>query len=85
MNQKEAMGEVPSPMESWRSSASAKAAPRGHFRLLTPGAGAGRHVSKPAARRFERRIRSLARITARIGRQAAESKRLIDIRNAELS
>ncbi len=93
LNQKEAMGEVHRQMDSWRSGAGAEAAPSGHLRLVTPGTGGGTSASTSSspssgsgdstatnaeARALKDRVKDLEG-------QLAESKRLIDIRNAELS
>ena len=84
LNQKEAMGEVHRQMDAWRSSGGTAAAPSGHLRLVTPGAGGGTSGSGDStaanaeAQALKDRVKDLEG-------QLAESKRLIDIRNAELS
>jgi pilus assembly protein FimV len=81
LNQAEAIGEVKRQMEAWRGGAAA--ASTGHLRLVTPGAGAGTSQSSGSA--------SSAESKALQGRakdqqaQAAEAKRLLDIKNNELA
>ena len=85
LNQKEAMGEVHRQMDAWRSTAGESA---GHLRLVTPSAGGnGSAASPPAAngaaaggdtQALRDRVKDLEG-------QLAESKRLIDIRNAQLA
>jgi pilus assembly protein FimV len=87
LNQKEAMGEVHRQMDAWRTSAG-EAAPSGHLRLVTPTAGtgttsgAGTSSSDSAANSEAQALKD--RVKDLEG-QLAESKRLIDVRNAELS
>jgi pilus assembly protein FimV len=89
LNQKEAMGEVHRQMDAWRSAGGvgvAAAAPSGHLRLVTPSSGGGTSGASSAdstaasaeAQALKERVKDLEG-------QLAESKRLIDIRNAELS
>jgi pilus assembly protein FimV len=79
LNQKEAMSEVHRQMDAWRSGAGAESAPSGHLRLVTPGTGAGTgNAASGEAQALKDRVKDLEG-------QLAESKRLIDIRNAELS
>jgi pilus assembly protein FimV len=84
LNQKEAMSEVHRQMDAWRSSGGSAAASSGHLRLVTPGAGgesSGSGNSSAAsaeAQALKDRVKDLEG-------QLAESKRLVDIRNAELA
>jgi pilus assembly protein FimV len=85
MNQTEAMSEVHRQMDAWHGASGAP--PGGHLRLVTPsarsgtgtGAGSGDSGAAPAeAQALKDRVRDLEG-------QLAESHRLIDIRNSELS
>jgi pilus assembly protein FimV len=87
LNQTEAMNEVHRQMSAWQESGGA--APSGHLRLVTPGvggsatggvaAGGGESSSATAeAQALKDRVKDLEG-------QLAESHRLIDIRNSELS
>jgi pilus assembly protein FimV len=82
LNQSEAISEVHQQMGAWRGVSGA--APAGHLRLVTPGAGGGTPgagVSNSAnaeAQALKDRVKDLEG-------QLAESHRLIDIRNSELS
>ncbi|MDP9012678.1 MAG: peptigoglycan-binding protein LysM, partial [Pseudomonadota bacterium] len=89
LNQKEAMGEVRRQMDAWRSGESAAGAPNGHLRLVTPTAGgsatgagnsssANANASSAETQALKDRVKDLEG-------QLAETKRLIDIRNSELS
>jgi pilus assembly protein FimV len=86
LNQKEAMSEVHRQMDAWRSAGGGAAATSGHLRLVTPSAGGGgtsggasdSTAANAEARALKDRVKDLEG-------QLAESKRLIDIRNAELS
>ena len=78
LNQREAMSEVHRQMSAWRG-----AEPAGHLRLVTPGAGgaatgAGASSANAEALALKDRVKDLEG-------QLAESRRLIDIRNSELS
>jgi len=87
LNQKEAMGEVHRQMDSWRANAGAPDS-GGHLRLVSPtAAGTGTAAAAAAAPSSGNSSDSQAlrdRVKDLEG-QLAESKRLIDIRNAELS
>src|SRR5450755_1979892 len=89
LNQKEAIGEVHRQMDAWRSGETAAGAPSGHLRLVTPSAGgsatgtgnssaANANASAAETQALKDRVRDLEG-------QLAETKRLIDIRNNELS
>jgi pilus assembly protein FimV len=88
LNQAKAMEEVHRQMESWRAGEGA-AAPSGHLRLVTPSgagsatgtgtsSGANANGSTGEAQALKERVKDLEG-------QLAESKRLLDIRNSELS
>jgi pilus assembly protein FimV len=88
LNQKEAVSEVHRQLEAWRG-AEGSAAPNGHLRLVTPTAGgsatgtgngntANSNASSAETQGLKDRVKDLEG-------QLAESKRLIDIRNNELS
>ncbi|MDB6084984.1 MAG: hypothetical protein JWN43_2865, partial [Gammaproteobacteria bacterium] len=88
LNQKEAVSEVRRQMDSWRSTEGGGSA-NGHLRLVTPGAGgsamgagnsnsANSNASSAETQGLKDRVKDLEG-------QLAESKRLIDIRNGELS
>ncbi|MGA2343609.1 MAG: FimV/HubP family polar landmark protein, partial [Steroidobacteraceae bacterium] len=90
-NEKEAIGEVHRQLDAWRTAGGAAAAPSGRLRLVTPTAGgSGTESSKPASpaagstagngetQALKDRVKDLEG-------QLAESKRVIDIRNQELS
>jgi pilus assembly protein FimV len=90
-NEKDAIGEVHRQLDAWRSAGGAAAAPSGRLRLVTPTVGgSGTESSKPASpgagstagngetQALKDRVKDLEG-------QLAESKRLIDIRNQELS
>lgn len=82
LNQTEAMNEVHRQMSAWQGSSGA--ASGGHLRLVTPGTGAGAtgggdsNAAVAEARALKDRVKDLEG-------QLAESHRLIDIRNSELS
>ncbi len=84
LNQREAMSEVHRQMDAWRSSGGAAAPTSGHLRLVTPSAGTGgasgrgESAANAEAQALRDRVKDLEG-------QLSESKRLIDIRNAELS
>jgi pilus assembly protein FimV len=90
LNQKEAISEVRRQMDAWRTGESAAAAPSGRLRLVAPSSGgsatggtgtanAGTSSGSSAeAQALKDRVKDLEG-------QLAESKRLIDIRNNELS
>jgi pilus assembly protein FimV len=82
LNQSEAVNEVHRQMNTWRGAAGGDSG--GHLRLVTPGAGGGAAGSGDAnaasaeAQALRDRVKDLEG-------QLAESHRLIDIRNSELS
>jgi pilus assembly protein FimV len=80
LNQTEAMSEVHRQMNEWKGAASA--APSGHLRLVTPGAGSGgaNAQTDSAATGEAQALQGRAKADAQ-----AEQKRLLDIKNAELS
>jgi len=89
LNQKEAISEVHRQMDAWRSSEAAAGTSSGHLRLVPPTAGgsatgtgtsssANSNASNAEAQALKDRVKDLEG-------QLAESKRLIDIRNSELS
>jgi len=89
LNQSEAMSEVQRQMSSWRGAGNAPSG-GGHLRLVTPNAGggtnggsaAGGNADQGAARAETQALKD--RVKDLEG-QLAESHRLIDIRNSELS
>jgi pilus assembly protein FimV len=82
LNQSEASSEVHRQLDAWRTAGGAASA--GHLRLVTPGAGTGTagggdtNAANAEARALKDRVKDLEG-------QLAESHRLIDIRNSELS
>jgi len=82
LNQAEAISEVRRQMDSWRGAGGA--APSGHLRLVTPGAGggtsnsAGDSASSGEAQALKGRVKDLEG-------QLAEAHRLLDLKNNELS
>jgi pilus assembly protein FimV len=86
LNQKEAMSEVHRQMDAWRSAGGAEAASTsGHLRLVTPSTGAGGASGRGEATATNTEAQALRDRVKDLEGQLAESKRLIDIRNAELS
>jgi len=90
LNQKEAISEVSRQMSAWRNGADATAT-TGHLRLVTPkeqpGSGTGTKTAKGAGESDVSNAESLA-LKDRVKdleAQLAESRRLLDVRNAELS
>jgi pilus assembly protein FimV len=83
LNQKEAIGEVHRQMDAWRSAGGEAAAPGGHLRLVTPSAGGGTSGSGESQANAE--AQALKDRVKDLEGQLAEAKRLIDIRNADLS
>ncbi len=81
LNQAEAIGEVKRQMEAWRGGGAA--ASTGHLRLVTPGAGAGTSESRGTAANAE--SKALQGHAKDQEAQAAEAKRLLDIKNNELA
>jgi len=80
LNQTEATNEVHRQMSAWRESGAG--AGGGHLRLVTPGAGGGASGSADASAAETQALKD--RVKDLEG-QLAESHRLIDIRNSELS
>jgi pilus assembly protein FimV len=87
LNQKEAMGEVHRQMDAWRSGEGAASASNGRLRLVAPSSGgsatggtgtANAGNSGAESQALKDRVKDLEA-------QLAESKRLVDIRNNELS
>jgi pilus assembly protein FimV len=82
LNQSEAVSEVHRQMNTWRGASGAETG--GHLRLVTPNAGGGAagggdaNAAKAEAQALRDRVKDLEG-------QLAESHRLIDIRNSELS
>jgi pilus assembly protein FimV len=80
LNQTEAISEVRRQMDSWRGTSGA--APSGHLRLVTPGAGGGTSASDSAssgeAQALKGRVKDLEG-------QLADAHRLLDLKNNELS
>ncbi|HTV97050.1 MAG TPA: FimV/HubP family polar landmark protein [Steroidobacteraceae bacterium] len=87
LNQKEAMGEVHRQMDAWRAAGGASAETGGHLRLVTPSAGGSGAAasSTPASAAGSGEDQALRERVKDLENQLAESKRLIDIRNAELA
>ncbi len=93
LNQKEAIGEVHRQIEAWRSSGGTAAASGGHLRLVTPGTGEGTSAATTAAvpaaagssKAANADSQALKERVKDLEGQLAESKRLIEIRDAELS
>ena len=91
LNQNEAMNEVHRQMSTWRESGGA-APVSGHLRLVTPGTGGGTsgtgasssaNASNPANAPGETQV--LQGRVKDLESQLAESKRLLDLKNAELA
>jgi pilus assembly protein FimV len=82
LNQSEATSEVNRQMEAWRGGSTA--APSGHLRLVTPGAGSGtsnsssESASSGEAQALKGRVKDLEG-------QLADAHRLLDLKNNELS
>jgi pilus assembly protein FimV len=88
LNQREAVGEVHRQMDAWRGGESAAGAPSGHLRLVTPSSGGsatGTGNSSSANANGGAETQALKDRVKDLEGQLAESKRLIDIRNNELS
>jgi pilus assembly protein FimV len=83
LNQREAASEVHRQMNAWRGSENA-AATNGHLRLVTPGTGGGA-TGTGSANAVNAEAQALKDRVKDLESQLAESKRLIDIRNTELS
>jgi pilus assembly protein FimV len=84
LNQKEAIGEVHRQMEAWRGAEGA-AEPAGHLRLVAPSAGGSGAAGNNAGASSGADTQALKDRVKDLEGQLAESKRLIDIRNAELA
>jgi pilus assembly protein FimV len=85
LNQKEAIGEVHRQMDAWRSAAGAGDS-GGHLRLVSPDAGGnGTPAVAAAGNGTSGETQALRDRVKDLESQLAESKRLIDIRNAELA
>ncbi len=89
LNQREAEGEVRRQIEAWRSGEGAAGASAGHLRLVTPSAGGsatgGGNSSTADSSAVAQETQGLKDRVKDLEGQLAESKRLIDIRNNELS
>ena len=84
LNQSEAMSEVHRQMNAWRGGAGA--APSGHLRLVTPSAGSGTSAATGAgANSANAEPQALKDRVKDLEGQLAETRRLLDIRNNELS
>ena len=81
LNQSEATGEVRRQMDAWRGSSGA--APSGHLRLVTPGAGSGTSTSSDSASSGE--AQALKGRVKDLEGQLADAHRLLDLKNNELS
>src|SRR5579859_2196166 len=89
LNQKEAIGEVRRQMDAWRTGEAAAAPASGRLRLVTPtsgGSATGAGNANPASSSgSSAETQALKDRVKDLEGQLAESKRLIDIRNNELS
>jgi pilus assembly protein FimV len=81
LNQTEAIGEVRRQMDAWRSN---PAAPSGHLRLVTPGAGGGTSNS-PSDTASSGEAQALKGRVKDLEAQLADAHRLLDIKSSELS
>jgi pilus assembly protein FimV len=81
LNQAEAISEVHRQMDAWRGTSAA--APSGHLRLVTPGAGGGTADHGDSTLNAE--SQALKGRVKDLEAQLADSNRLLDIRNNELS
>jgi pilus assembly protein FimV len=85
LNQKEAIGEVHRQLDAWRASVGA-GDNGGHLRLVSPSAGGtGTEAATTASSGNSSDTQALRDRVKDLEGQLAESKRLIDIRNAELA
>jgi pilus assembly protein FimV len=82
LNQKEAIGEVHRQLDAWRAGAGA-AESGGHLRLVSPSAGGTGTAAASGGNSSD--TQALRDRVKDLEGQLAESKRLIDIRNAELA
>jgi len=85
LNQRAAESEVQRQMEAWRSSPEGAGAAAGHLRLVTPGTGGSATGVGAANPGGAAETQALKERVKDLEGQLAESKRLIDIRNNELS
>jgi pilus assembly protein FimV len=83
LNQTEAVSEVHRQMNAWRSAGGAESG--GHLRLVTPTAGGGATGGTGDANAASAEAQALRDRVKDLEGQLAESHRLIDIRNSELS
>jgi pilus assembly protein FimV len=81
LNQTEAIGEVRRQMDAWRGNA---AAPSGHLRLVTPGAGGGTSNS-PSDTASSGEAQALKGRVKDLETQLADAHRLLDLKSNELS
>lgn len=84
LNQNEAMNEVHRQMNAWRDTGGAAAPAAGHLRLVTPG-GSGSASGTGASNASNGETQALKDRVKDLESQLAESHRLIDLRNTELS
>jgi pilus assembly protein FimV len=89
LNQTEAIGEVHRQMDAWRGGTST-AASTGHLRLVTPGAGGGTadktdSTAPTTASAASSETQALKGRVKDLEGQLAESRRLLDLKNNELS
>jgi pilus assembly protein FimV len=82
LNQTEAIGEVRRQMDAWRGAGAA--APNGHLRLVTPGAGGGTSNS-PGDSAASGEAQALKGRVKDLETQLADAHRLLDLKNNELS
>jgi pilus assembly protein FimV len=82
LNQTEAIGEVRRQMDAWRGASAA--APNGHLRLVTPGAGGGASNS-PGDSAASGEAQALKGRVKELETQLADAHRLLDLKNNELS
>jgi pilus assembly protein FimV len=82
LNQTEAIGEVRRQMDAWRGAGAA--APNGHLRLVTPGAGGGASNS-PGDSAASGEAQALKGRVKDLETQLADAHRLLDLKNSELS
>ncbi len=87
LNQREAMAEVSRQMAAWHGSAGTGAAEGGHLRLVTPSnsSGSGTTAGSAAAAAAGKETAALEGKVKDLQSQLSESRRLLDIKNNELS
>ncbi len=88
LNQREAVGEVHRQIEAWREGAGEGAAGGGHLRLVPPSSGGsvtGTGGTAAAAGANSAETQALKEHVKDLEAELAESKRLIELRNSELS